>query len=108
MLNQTVIVGRLTDLKKDKTENGADKVIITLAVPQTFKNTDGIYDTNFIECSLFGNVGKNTYEWCNKGDLIGVKARIQKLKKENPLEIIAEKISFLSSNIKERKEVKGE
>ena len=97
MLNQVVLVGRLTKIKKEKTENGANKVVITLATPQSFKNVDGCYDTNFINCVLFGQVAESTIDYCKKGDLIGIKGRLQRIDTSKPIEIIADKVMFLSS-----------
>ena len=104
MLNQVVIVGRLVrDPEVRETEEGKKVTNITLAVPRSFKNMEGNYDTDFIDCVAFDMIAENTKEYCSKGDIIGVKGRIQsKLiekegKKENILELIAEKVTFLSS-----------
>lgn len=92
MLNQIVIVGRLTETPK--VEEG--KAVITLAVPRSFKNMEGEYDTDFIPFVLTGNIATNTAEYCRKGDIVGVKGRVQRLGDE-PLTIVAEKVTFLSS-----------
>lgn len=48
MLNQTVLVGRLVkDPELNETENGNKVTNITLAVPRSYKNADGEYDTDF-------------------------------------------------------------
>ena len=97
MLNQVVIVGRL--VKKpivEENENGKKVCIITLAVPRDFKNDEGIYDTDFIKCTLCDDIAEKTIEYCYKGDLVGVKGILQCLS-GNELQLIAEKISFLSS-----------
>ena len=110
MLNQIILVGRLTrNITVNKSENGIKVATISLAIPRSFKNSDGIYDTDFIDCVAFDLVAENTKEYCRKGDIIGVKGRVQSRKKEeekgNVIEIIAEKITFLSSHTKEEKEV---
>ena len=104
MLNQIVLVGRLTrDIAVNKSNNGTKVATLGLAIPRSFKNSEGIYDTDFVDCVLFDNVAENTAEYCNKGDIVGVKGRIQSRiveegdKKENTIEIIAEKVTFLSS-----------
>ena len=97
MLNNFVIVGRITKIESEKTENGASKTIVTLAVPRSFKNNEGIYETDFIDCTLLNNVAVNTVEYCKKGDLIAIKGRVQNLNNTAQLQIIGEKISFLSS-----------
>ena len=50
---------------------------ITLAVPRSFKNQNGEYDTDFLDCTLWTNVAENTVEYCQTGDMVGVKGRIQ-------------------------------
>jgi len=104
MLNQIVLVGRLTrDLKVNKTEGGKKISTIPLAVPRSFKNMDGTYDTDFIDCVAFENIAENTSEYCKKGDIVGVKGRVQSRvvekdgKKEYLIEVVAEKVTFLSS-----------
>lgn len=106
MLNQIVIVGRLTgNPEVAKLEDGKEKSQITLAIPRTYKNADGEYETDFVDCILWGGVATNTSEYCKKGDIIGVKGRIQTSNYENEYgekkkltQIIAEKVTFLSSN----------
>lgn len=105
MLNQTVIVGRLTkDPELNQTESGKKVTNITLAVPRSYKNTNGEYDTDFISCVLWQGIAENTSEYCKKGDLVGVKGRIQSRNYEDEyelprtsIEVVAEKVTFLSS-----------
>lgn len=111
MLNQVVLVGRLTrDITVNKSENGVKVATIPLAIPRSFKNSDGTYDTDFINCVAFDMIANNTSEYCGKGDIVGIKGRIQSRqidkegKKETITEIIAEKVTFLSSHTKEEKE----
>ena len=74
MLNQTVIVGRLVrDPELQETENGHKLASITLAVPRSYKNANGEYDTDFISCVLWRGIAENTVEYCKKGDLLGNK-----------------------------------
>ncbi len=104
MLNQVVIAGRLvSDPEYVTTENNKKRAIITVAVPRAYKNIDGNYETDFIQCILWNVVAENTCEYCKKGDVVGVKGRIQTSKYEKDgetkysMDVIAEKISFLSS-----------
>lgn len=91
MLNQFVIVGRLVDSPQREDKS----VIITLAIPRSYKNEKGEYDTDFIEYVLWKGVAENTMEYCKKGDLLGVKGRL--VSSKNKMEAIAEKITFLSN-----------
>ncbi len=53
MLNQVVLVGRLTsDLELQDTDSGKRRTFLTLAVQRTFKNIDGEYDTDFVDIVL--------------------------------------------------------
>lgn len=105
MLNQVVLVGRLVkDIELKEGENGGKYATMTLAIPRSFKNSEGVYETDFVDCKLFSMVAENTSEYCKKGDIVGVKGRIQTdtIEKEDGTEqfetnIIAEKVTFLSS-----------
>ena len=104
MLNQLVVIGRLVrDPELRKTENGKNVTNITLAVPRSYKNTNGEYDTDFIDCVLWNTVAESTTEYCKKGDLLGVKGRVQTRvyekddEKKYQTEVVAEKVTFLSS-----------
>ena len=111
MLNQIVLVGRLVqDPEIKELENGIKTSYITLAVSRSYKNADGIYETDFIPCLLYKGIAENAVEYCKKGDLLGVKGRIQRFCANDYtcngypiLEIVAEKVTFLS-NRKETEE----
>ena len=104
MLNQIVLVGRLVKTPELRlTENGKKTSTITLAVPRNYKNMDGEYDTDFLDCTLWTNVAENTSEYCQAGDMLGIKGRIQSRiitqddgTKKKKTEIIAEKVTFLA------------
>ena len=98
MLNQVVMVGRLVAKPiVEENENGRKVSEITLAVPRSFKNADGIYETDFIKCILWSCIAENTAEYCEKGDLISVKGRLQCLG-GSELQLVAEKVTFLTNN----------
>lgn len=111
MLNQIILVGRLTrDITVHKSDKGNKVATISLAIPRSFKNSEGVYDTDFIDCVAFDNIADNTSEYCSKGDIVGVKGRVQSRivekenKKEYVMDIICEKITFLSSKKSEAME----
>ena len=113
MLNQVVLVGRLTKQPEvKKAENGVEYSHITLAVPRTYKNAEGDYDTDFVDCTLWQMIAKNTAEYCKKGDLVGVKGHIETDTYEKDGEtkyktsIIAEKVTFLSNKKEKEQEEK--
>jgi single-strand DNA-binding protein len=97
MLNQVTLIGRLLkDVEIKEGVSGKKYTNITLAVPRSFKNIDGEYETDFINCITFGTVAENVNEYCKKGDLIGIKGRIEST--NNNIRIIAEKVTFLSNS----------
>lgn len=105
MLNQIVIAGRLVaDPEITKCENNIRRTCITVAVPRSYKNTDGVYETDFIRCTLWNAIAESTCEYCKKGDIVGVKGRMQTSSYEDKdgtkkysMDVIAEKVTFLSS-----------
>ena len=106
MLNNVILVGRLTqDPEITEIETGKKLTTVILAVNRNFKNIDGVYDTDFIRCILWNNIASTTTEYCKIGDVIGVKGRLQSSKYEDEngkthyiTDVIAERVTFLSSN----------
>lgn len=104
MINQIILVGRLTGAPEiEEYENGKKRTIINIAVQRQFKNIDNKYDTDFFRCVLWNGMASNTKNYCQRGDIVGVKGRVQNrnyVDSENNTryitEIIAEKISFVS------------
>ena len=110
MLNQVVLVGRLTENPTVvETESGKKYTTVNLAVQRAFKNTEGIYETDFIRCVLWNGVAANTSEFCHAGDILGIKGRLQNRSYETEdkeikyiTEVIAEIVTFLSSGNKDK------
>lgn len=101
MLNQVIEVGRVcSELKPKKSKSGKTYVVLELEVPRNFKNKEGVYDTDYIECTLWDNIAENTAEYLKVGDIVGVKGRLSRLTKESSLEFVSEKVTFLSSKSK--------
>lgn len=106
MINQIMLVGRLVKTPDlFITESGKKGTFITLAVGRPFKNQNGEYDTDFIDCTLWTGVAESTAEYCKTGDVIGIRGRIQTRIAEDEngfkqkiMEIVADKVTFLSSS----------
>lgn len=111
MLNNVILVGRLTaNPEIIEVENSKKITTIILAVNRNFKNSDGTYDTDFIRCILWNNVASTTTEYCRVGDVVGIKGRLQTSKYEDEnqkvhyiTDVIAERVTFLSTNKKQEK-----
>lgn len=104
MLNQTVLVGRMVkDPEVTETESGKKVSTVVIAVPRSYKNTEGEYEPDFISCTLWNGIAENTAEYCKKGDLVGIKGRLQTDKYEKDgqthytMVVVAEKVTFLSN-----------
>lgn len=108
IMNQVILVGRLCqDPELLSVKNQKQMTSITLAINRHFKNSDGIYETDFIRCVLWNGIAANTTEYCHKGDIVGVKGRLQTSvyedddnNKKYGMDVVAEKITFLSSGNK--------
>jgi len=107
MLNQVILVGRMThDPELKKTEEGRSVTTIRLAVQRPFKSGEtNEYETDFFNCTLWSGIAEATVDYCKKGSIIGIKARLSQKdytyegkKLFNYPEIIVEKISFISNN----------
>ena len=104
MHNLVYLIGRLCEDPVTKEyEDGKSILTINLAVQRSFKNENGIYETDFIRCILWNGIAAHTSEYCKKGDLVGVKGRIQNRsyddsgEKKYITEVIVDKVSFLAS-----------
>ena len=100
-MNQLVAVGKLKEIKDRDGET-----IITLICSRPFKNEEGEYEYDYIDFVLWGSVADKTKEYCKQGDVIGVKGKIQteEIDDTKVTKLVAEKITFLSSNPDLKKE----
>ena len=51
MLNQFMLVGRITKIEQGK---------VVVAIPRSYKNNEGIYDTDIVPVTIKGNIEENT------------------------------------------------
>lgn len=71
-MNQVLLVGRLCqEPEVITTEKDKKRSVITLAVNRPYKNSEGIYEADFIRCVLWNNVALNTFSYCHTGDVLG-------------------------------------
>ena len=106
MMNQFFGVGRLVAQPEVKeSENGKKYTNFTIAVQRSYKNADSVYETDFLDVVSFGPMAETTCEYCQKGDMVGVKGRVETSSYENEdgekrksTQIIADRITFLSSS----------
>lgn len=101
MMNQVVLVGHLTRNPHSITSDGKAKIITSIAVRRNFKNSDGEYVEDFIPVTIWQGIASQICELCKKGDVIGIKGIVRY---DDELEIVAEKVTFLSRSRNEEKE----
>ena len=114
-MNQVILIGRLVrDIEVRYTESNTAVGNITIAVSRSFKNSEGNYDSDFINCVMFKEWAENCKKFTHKGDLIAVKGRLQVRNYEDKegnkryiTEVMVDKITFLA-NKKDSKESKEE
>ncbi|MCK7486030.1 MAG: single-stranded DNA-binding protein [Bacillus subtilis] len=75
MLNQLILVGRLThDPELRKSEEGRSVATIRIAVQRGFKSGEtNEYETDFFNCTFWSGSPEATVDYCKKGSVIGVK-----------------------------------
>ena len=95
MLNQMCLVGRLLENPTITKDEDKSFSTIKLICQRSYKNIMGEYDIDIIPIRLWNAIATNTVEYCHKGDLVGIKGRVETI--ENEIVIIADKITFLAS-----------
>lgn len=103
MINNVVLIGRLTrdaDLRHTPQNQAVRQ--FTLAVNRNFKNQNGEYDADFINCVIWGKSAENFANWTKKGNLVGITGRVQTRNYENQqgqrvyvTEVVAESFQLL-------------
>lgn len=77
-MNNCTFVGRLArdpDLKT--THSGTSVCKITIAVDRGYKNDEGKYEADFIQCTAWRKTAEFIDEWFSKGDPIAVAGSLQ-------------------------------
>ena len=103
-MNHVILIGRLTETPELILDKESMRMIVTIAVKRTYKNQEGIYETDFIRCILWNGIAKRVSELCKKGDIICIHGRLQirtyeddQKEKKYFTEVIAEQVSLVSS-----------
>lgn len=104
MINNVVLVGRLTKRPELKfTTNGTKYSQFIVAVQRKFKNQNGEYESDFINCLMWSTAAENFIKFTNKGSLVGIEGRIQTRSYEKDgvkkyiQEVVTENFSLLES-----------
>ena len=116
MINTVTLVGRLTkDPELRYTQTGKGVATFTLAVTRPFKNQNGDYEADFINCQTWGKAAENLANYMRKGSKVGVVGRIQTRNYENNqgqkvyvTEVVAEQVTFIESKNEQLKQQKSQ
>lgn len=77
-MNKVILMGRMTKEPELKTtQGGASVVSFSLAVQKRFKDANGEYGVDFIECVSWRTTAEFIHKFFRKGQLIGVVGSIQ-------------------------------
>lgn len=79
-MNKVILVGRLTRDPEVRYSNGEKPIAVarySLAVQRKFKNSEGKYEADFINCVAMGKNGEFAEKYLKKGTQILVEGHIQ-------------------------------
>ena len=79
-MNKVQLVGRWTrdpEIRYSQGENATATARFSVAVNRRFKNAEGNYDADFINCVAFGKSAEFVEKYFKKGMAIGLTGRIQ-------------------------------
>lgn len=105
-MNNVTLVGKIVDEPKiEELNDGAIRTLITIVVSREYRNLEGIIEKDFINCVLWNGIANATKDYCHKGDIVGIKGKLQSRSYETDenekkyiLEVLVEKMTFISQN----------
>ena len=103
-MNKAILVGRLTkDPELKTTASGVSVCSFTIAVNRRFRNAEGNYDADFINCVAWRQQADFLSKFFSKGRMVGICGSIQTRNYERDgqrvyvTEVVADEISFVDS-----------
>ena len=110
-MNNVCLIGRMTrEPELRSTETGTSVCSFSLAVQRSFKNKDGEYEADFINCVAWRNTAEFISKYFKKGQQIGVKGEIQTRKWDDngttryATEVIVTGTTFVGKNSSDSKD----
>ena len=111
-MNKVCLTGRLTkNIELKYNQNNVAITSFNLAVTRKFKNQNGEYESDFINCIAYKSTAELLNKYVKKGDLLGIEGRIQTRNYEDKdgkrvyvTEVIVDSIDFLQSRKDESKQ----
>ena len=104
-MNKVILMGRLTkDVEMRQTPNGVSLARFSIAVTRRFKNSNGEYDADFINCVAWRQTGEFIARYFQRGSMIAIVGSIQTRswdgndgKKQYATEVIVDEAYFTGS-----------
>ena len=103
-MNKVILIGRLTrDPEAKTTQQGTPVTRFTVAVNRKFKNADGGYDADFINCVAWRGTAEFVSKYFTKGKQIAVVGSIQTRpyevegQKRTATEVNADEVEFVGA-----------
>lgn len=110
-MNKVCLTGRITkNIELKYNQNNVAITSFTLAVTRKFKNQNGEYESDFINCIAYSSTAELLSKYVKKGDLLGIEGRIQTRNYEKDgkriyvTEVIVDSIDFLQAKKDESKQ----
>ncbi|MFL0250366.1 single-stranded DNA-binding protein [Clostridium neuense] len=103
-MNKILLIGRMTREPEIKRIEEIDKVKcnFTIAVNRKVKNSEGIFEADFIPVVVWGKIAESVAKYMKKGSLISVIGRLQVRSyndkdnnKKYVSEVVGEEVQFL-------------
>lgn len=111
-MNKVCLTGRITkNIELKYNQNNIAITSFTLAVTRKFKNQNGEYESDFINCIAYKSTAELLNKYVKKGDLLGIEGRMHTRNYEDKdgkrvyvTEVIVDSIDFLQSRKDESKQ----
>ncbi len=111
-MNKVCLTGRITkNIELKYNQNNVAITSFTLAVIRKFKNQNGEYESDFINCIAYKSTAELLSKYVKKGDLLGIEGRIHTRNYEDKdgkriyvTEVIVDSIDFLQAKKDESKQ----
>lgn len=110
-MNKALLVGRLTkNVELKTTQSGVSVCSFTIAVNRRFKNAEGNYDADFINCVAWRSQAEFLSKYFSKGSMVGICGSIQTRSYEKDghnvwvTEVVADEVSFVGDKKQDQAE----
>ncbi|WP_455539891.1 single-stranded DNA-binding protein [Terrisporobacter sp.] len=108
-MNKVILVGRLCNNPEIRYVDDKNSAVtsFSLAVNRNYKNSEGSYDCDFVDCDLWGKRAEIFCQYITKGRLVGIEGslRLNKFTNENgenryKIKVNVNEFYFMPSNAK--------